>query len=537
MKRFVLFLFLFISGFNLSANVYKIRHVDYNINGSDWKIMSKTKEYAIIQKLPVNKDKLFSSEEDVKAYIADYKLKLESLRAFDTINITYEIEPYELQDGMIELNGKYVKIVENEDGKCIINLVNIKIDLKDSFHLLVVPYPKYNSNTGTEIKLKAKDTNFLGTLNEMSSDLNFSLEQQSESDKPDVKLGLNFVYDYPFEAGIFDGTWINDYSIDYTFGDKIPEWKAKTGLEFTLQKRLAYKFGFYQYSVNDLDYKSYSDATYFTEEFLFSVPVTIVEIQDFGPLVYTPFINFSYNWDKNGINELNTDLSGPTITLGHTLVGKRINWHDQFRTGFYADLQNTFKYNFQRNLWYPFISSEIKAYKHLPFGERNYFNAMGLCADFYTFFYLNNYQNEFFKNDGKAIGSRLRGIRDNQYYKDSNFGKACTVPAAIILNVDFPFNIFTTSKLKIFDFSLQFSPFIDVALTYNKVTERWFSLQDGFYSAGLECLVYPLKWKGITVRLSFGYDVGRKFFDSLNEEWRDTKVSKYEITFGVGLHY
>lgn len=537
-KSIVIFLLMFLSSV-LFADVYKIRQVNYKINGSDWKIMAKTKEYALDQKVPVDKNKLFSTEEKVKEYISDYKLKLESLRAFDTINITYNIEPYEVsEDSTFEIDGKMIGILPNEDGKCIINLVDITVEAQDSFHLLVVPYPKYNSNTGTEIKLKAKDTNFLGTLNEMSSDLNFAIEQKSETDKPDYKLGINFIYDYPFKIKDLDFTWCNNYNISYTFGNDLPEWNAKTGLKFQIPiNSLALEFSVFQYAVNNFDYKEFGDSIYFTEEAEISLPVKLFEVKDFGYVTYTPYIDYSFNWDKDGINKLNTDLSGPIIKLGHKISGSRINWHGNFRTGFSAEISNSFTYNFQRQLLYPYIAAESKVYKHLPFNENNWFNAMGICADLYTFYYINNYKNEYFKYDGNNIGSRLRGIRDEQYYAVSGNGKACKVPAAIVFSFDAPFHIFTTNFLKVLDFSLQLSPFVDMALTYNKVTEQWFNFKDGFYTAGLEMLVYPLKWKGITVRASLGYDVGRKFFKNLNTEWRSNDISKYEISFGVGLQY
>ena len=58
------------------------------------------------------------------------------------------------------------------------------------------------------------------------------------------------------------------------------------------------------------------------------------------------------------------------------------------------------------------------------------------------------------------------------------------------------------------------SPFFDAALCYNKITKKYFDLKDGFYGAGLEMIVYPVKWSGITIRASVGIDVGRKFFSN-----------------------
>ena len=76
-----------------------------------------------------------------------------------------------------------------------------------------------------------------------------------------------------------------------------------------------------------------------------------------------------------------------------------------------------------------------------------------------------------------------------------------------------------------------------MALCYNKVTQTFFNFKDGFYGAGLEAIVYPLKWSGITVRASLGIDAGRKFFaKKINTSWREN-VPKTEIQLGFGLHY
>ena len=112
---------------------------------------------------------------------------------------------------------------------------------------------------------------------------------------------------------------------------------------------------------------------------------------------------------------------------------------------------------------------------------------------------------------------------------------------ALILNFDLPVHIFTTnftkSFLRYFNFDFQLSPFFDMALCYNKINQTYFNLKDGFYGAGLEVIVYPLKWSGITVRGSVGIDVGRKFFaNQINTDWRQN-VSKKEFSIGFGLHY
>lgn len=501
------------------AKDYKITNVEYTLNPSSWKFLGTTKQFALENNVEVNKSKKFETLEDLEAYINDYKQRLDNTRAFDDYSVEY-------------------KINETSD----LNEVTLYVTTTDTVHLLAVPYPKYDSNSGAVLKLKAKDSNFLGTMNTMSTDLNLSLDTTGDETK--FALGFNFDYDYPFKAGIFNATWVNSYSIDYTFGEDLPDWSGKTGLKFELPKTgISYILELYQKVSYSGSYKSYGDQLYFTEYATFSMPITLGEINYFGKVTTTPSISATYNWDMDGIDSNNTGLSSPFITVGNTIGTSRINWHNNFRTGLSANLATKVDYNLQRKTVNPYITSEVRAFKGFTlFDNFNYFNRLGICSDIYGFYYFNDKKSSYASSDGQSIGSRLRGIKDSQGYSNiPASGNSTTVPAAFVVNLDFPVHIFSTnfSKgfMKHFNFDLQVSPFVDFALTYNKATEKLFDYKDGFYAAGVEVLVYPRKWSSFVVRGSIGVDIGRWLLsDFLNTEWRE-EVNKKEISIGIGLHY
>lgn len=520
-KKNVLFFSLLIFCVSLYAQKFQIVDIEYDLAGCGPKILGVTNQYALEQKVSVDKKTIFESEEEFNKYFEEYKKQINNLRAFEKIEISYSI-----------LNQ------END-----INHVKIHVILKDSIHILAVPYLKYDSNKGFTFKLKAKDTNFLGSLNSMSTDLNFAIENNEELGTKKTKIGFNFNYDYPFSLGLFNSTWVNDFEFSYAIGEKIPEWYAKTGLKLELPKDdYSYLFEVYQYSIHDTDYIDFNDEYYFSEEAKFSVPITLAKLDSFGKVIYKPYTSFIFNWDFNHINETNSDLSSPTFTLGHTLNLGKTDWIGNYRRGISLSLLNSYNYNIQRNDFYPKVSLEMNAFYNLEFFEGNYFNKMGLCSYLYLFHYFNLKQNKFSYNE--KIGSKLRGIRDEQYFSpESGVSslQACNTSSAIVLNLDFPYHIFSTnftkSFLRYFNFDLQISPFIDIALVNNKATQKTFDLKDGFYAAGFEVLVYPQKWSSFTVRGSLGIDIGRTLLkDYINTQWRDN-VSKYEISFGVGLHY
>ena len=79
--------------------------------------------------------------------------------------------------------------------------------------------------------------------------------------------GFNISYDYPFVAGPFDATWINDLSINYNSDHTWPEWDWKTGLKFVLPFHyISFVFEGYHNFINEYDYEKYNDAMYSKEE-------------------------------------------------------------------------------------------------------------------------------------------------------------------------------------------------------------------------------------------------------------------------------
>ena len=527
MKRFLVFAVLAISIFSSFAERYRINDVQYNISGM-------TKKYAIEKAIKINKTRIFESYDELNSYVENLRQLFNNERNFASsiINLKY--------DNQLDEQG--------------ISNVTLIINTLDSKHFLLVPYPKYNSNDGFLLKLKAKDTNFLGTLETLDFALNFAVEKNSKTDENDISFGIDFDYDYPFKAGIFDSSWNNKMSFEWTIGKDKPEFSYKTGFTFELPfKNYSLKLDLTQSIVQNFDYTEYDDELYFTEFAKFSLPLKIAEIENYGDVKWTPYSSFTINWDKNGINEQNDDLSSPSLEFGHGLSSGRVNWYENLRKGSTFSLSQFAGYNYQRNDYYFGSKGEMDLFYCL--------SNIGINARFIGFYYLNKTE---------KIGSYLRGIRDNQTYDDSAWQaagfsgsaqKALSTNAAIIANIDFPIHIITTDWLafndfifgedsafsnrlkwmRFFDFELQINPFIDFALTHNKVTGKTFAIKDGWYAGGIEVLVYPKKWRSLVVRASAGIDGGRKIINKVvsklfDNSWR-SEGSALEISIGIGLHY
>lgn len=516
MKKKLFSLLILALGFNTFAQQYKIENVEYITDGI-------TRKYVLETKIKIDKDRLFESEEELINYIEDYKKQVSNTRIFESV----------------EFEHKTSELDENNIYK-----VCITVKTKDSLHFLVVPYPSFNSNTGFKFKLKAKDTNFLGSMETMSSDLNFAIETEEEK-QAEYKVGFNIDFQTPFKIKPFDVVWDNNYDFSYTIGKNSPEWNLKSGLNFRLPlKKVSINLDFYQSFIRNFDYEDkkindktvhYGDGTYFVEYVQLSIPFVLQEIENWGKVYYKPYVNITYNWDLNGIHPDNTDLHSPLLSFGQNISTSRIDWDGNFRNGLSISLSQTFEYNFYKNDFIPGINGELQIFKSLKY--------LGINSKIQAFAYLNG---------TNKIGGSLRGIRDDQYFsRESGYSYfyACETPAALVFNFDLPIKLFAidwttlslfnkVSFLRYFNFEMQLSPFVDIGIFHNKANDNSFHIKDGFYGAGAEVLVFPQKWKGMIVRASLGCDVGRLLLkNKLNMSWRDQSISKYELSIGIGLHY
>lgn len=486
---------------SVQKEIYKISDVAYNAQGL-------TRESALARNIKIEEGKILEGREALDSYILDIKQKLINSRLFDTLDVEYALGEEADDEGALP--------------------VSIKVETIDSKNLLILPYPTYDSNEGFELKIKFNDNNFFGTMSKIAASLRFLFERK-ENQKNDYVLGGKLEYDLPFSIGKMEASWNNNLSFDYAFVRKESEWDFKTGFTFILPFDFySLRFDIAQGSTRELDYEEFGDDIYFTEYAKFSVPITLASFGSLGDLVLSPATEFLYNWDRDGINIKNEDLLSPELTVSTELSMGRVDWQGNFRKGFLASLTPSLTYNFQLNELQPGIETQTQA-----------FFAWKQSA-------LNSRLIIFAQRDSyRRYGEFLRGVPDDQYFSSqTGMGDiyACKSTAAIILNVDVPIRLFTTEFkkkwLRNFNFEVQLVPFIDIALAQNRSTGKTFSPKDGFYTCGIEMLVFPEKWKSIQLRASIGFDMSRILFkNAVDTSWRDKKSSTKEVSIVIGLFY
>lgn len=502
--------------------VYRVEDIVYTSSGI-------TQASALKREVNIDKTVRFTSERDVQTYLEQISQELKNTRIIDDVSAHYEL------------------LAPDADGTIpVVFFANVHT----SFGFLAFPKPSYNSNDGADLKIKLKDKNFLGLMNTLDVAL---LGHLGTSDAPDdfskVTLGFDFSYDFPFALKHTRETWSNTLSFSWLLGEAQPDFSYATGITVGFPVgRTFLNVHFTQSFTADTDYTDAGDYFYLTEYGSLSLPITLGTIDNVTPVVYTPSVSVTYNIDKDGITH--SDLIGTRLAIGQTLSVSHVNWQNNFRAGYSLSSEQYISYNFFTQELNPVITACAHVFKAFSF--------FGINTSLYAFGSLNSRENH--------IGSKLRGIRDTQHYDQYEKGEALSTRVAVTFSADLPIHLITTNWLgwasalfcpytdlpesaqkilwlphklfKYLDFELQIAPFFDMALTENEITKNTLAIKEGYYSAGLEVLIFPLKWSSYVVRTSIGLDVGRTFLSGfLDTSWRDTSVSKLEIFFGLGLHY
>jgi len=402
----------------------------------------------------------------------------------------------------------------NEDGKYPVDL---HVYAEDTWNIIALPYPKFDSNTGLSLSVKARDYNFLGTMSPLRVDIGYELDRDGknsfflmlDSGIPFHFLGLNWHFNFDHDYTYRPNTALHHY------------YKNTTGLSIELPvKRTKLTLGFDESFILNEKYNEVGndDDIFQNGIYLSSRPFiswefpTGLNVGNYGELKYTPEVSAKFN------HEINTKLSdtriGPFLELSHTLGFERIDWIGNFKKGFSANINNSFNYDFYQSkidknpLTYDIIITSTAYFTITDF--------LGFSTRFMYRHWFNTY------ND--AAGDALRGIADKEI--DAHY--------MISVNLDLPVRIlrfkpsqwFNKDKLKILNFDLHLSPVIDTAVFYFYDNPS-FSMDNFLLSGGFEIIIFPEFFRSLFFRASLCINI---------LDLPELK-NNYEIFLGMDFHY
>jgi hypothetical protein len=472
----------------LWAQSYRIASVNYQNDG-------RTDIYILSLKASIQIGSEFQSRFALDEYLVDRRQVLLNERVLESV----EIEVLELAtavDGYVE--------------------VDLNIRTKDTWNIIALPYFNYDSNTGLLLSIRARDYNFLGSMEPLR--LNFNRDQDLSGE---VAWSVDADFSYPFPAFGLDWEWGLAGAIVF------PEEGADTrgNVETSISMSLPLALGALELKsgqaawFNRLDSSGdpYEDDFYLrtSSSVGWRIPLEFTALPQ--AISVRPRVEWGLNWLPGGLEDLSLDM-GSGLTAGLGLSYGRIDWHGNFRKGISISSDAAAE-------WYPESQSISRT---LSFSTKAFleYGWIGPSARFYGVYTL----------DGTTdnAGEVVRGVLNSRAVTD----------AAIALNLDLPvralrfvpYEWWGKPWMKLFQFEQHWSPFFDAAL--GKYGDKPFTLSDGWYGAGLEVITFPLIMRSFYIRISAGWSVPDVLeLRSLSGASERDGKSIRELFIGLGHHY
>ncbi|QQO08048.1 hypothetical protein [Breznakiella homolactica] len=477
--------------------VFRIRSIEFDVDGS-------TREFALMNAGEFEIGERINGKSRMDRYVSNKTQLLVNERVFDSVEISYTVDQAD----------------ENNEFP-----VDLLVAVEDTWNLLILPWPEYDSNSGFELTIKARDYNFLGTMNPLKINLGYQIDSEYMDDFSFKKgaIFLEIDSDTPFRLWGFNWNLDFDNTFSYTYDEPF-YYKNRTGVSMELPvKKTLLTFGAYQSFLlneeNDDDDKAeygeyFENGWYMASELETSwkIPTTL-EVGPYGGLFYTPKINFTIKY-KPG-DSVDEPRKGPTLTFSHELWFEKIDWIGNYRRGLDAAIENSNEYNFHSSDWDK--SFAVDGIVHHPFAE--FFGLSGRLR-----------YKHWFDDPYDEAGDVIRGVRNDDLYADY----------MLSLNIDPEFRLFrflpsqwfNNRKLRVIDFEFHLTPFLDIALVKDPKSGRDFSFKDPVIGGGIEVIVYPYFMRSAYLRVSLGFDLNRAW------EIKSIPGGKYrEIFLGLGHHY
>ena len=172
MIKKVVFLLIFLSlCYGLFGAELYIENIDISINGM-------TNRLSLLRVMNLKEGQEFGSEKELDNELKIIKDRLDNTRLFESVEISREI----LAD-----SGERIPVA-------------VKVNIKDSWNIIALPYPKYDSNNGFEFKIAVRDYNFLGFMEPLRLDLKYIYDENGQNN---FELNFNYTVNFPIAGHNF----------------------------------------------------------------------------------------------------------------------------------------------------------------------------------------------------------------------------------------------------------------------------------------------------------------------------------------------
>lgn len=467
---------------NQPVESYTLRDVRFDVKGI-------TLERLLRNKANIKIGKEFSDRASLEAYLTERKQILVNERTLEQVSVNYTVE-------------------EQDSG---IFLVDVFVSTTDSWNIIALPYFRYDTNEGLVLSLRGRDYNFLGSMQALILNLDYSMDEQGRQ-----SYGGYTAFGIPFQVLGHDAGVNASQTIKVHYDGRpvtsltnLSYWMRFSELGFPLTLEAAQGLQLNPDEVaNDLDPYLLNSSLSLSA----AIP-TGLTVGTLGSLSYTPSIAVSQLWRLD--SAVRADRHGPIASFSHGLSLGRIDWVANMRKGFSASLSNTTNYNLTSKAFDTGLDASIRYHATLD-------GKIGLNSRAFGFYSIT-------ETARGGLGAYMRGILNARLS-----GTAFTLVnlEAPVKLFDFPTHLFI--KKNWLDFEFQMSPFVDLA--YLESGTSLLLSEKLWYSGGLEFFVYPLRMRTFIVRASIGFDLDAVVDNaSLWDPSLRDGASPYEVFFGLGL--
>ncbi|MFP4211715.1 MAG: hypothetical protein ACLFR8_10765, partial [Alkalispirochaeta sp.] len=388
--------------------------------------------------------------------------------------------------------------------------VIVNVYVKDTWNFIVLPYFKYNSNTGLLLSIRTRDYNFFGTTQALSIDLDY---ERTETETDLFTIAADFRL--PFNA--FQRRWelILEERLEFE-GDDV-DFEIATGLGYyfdfvNLDWQAIYTES-YRYLTDDPE----NDHSFFTSRFDLGTTIDLgVGIPGYGTLEYRPNAYSDVSYRPNG--RISEKRRGLGAGFEHALGTGSFDWVGNYRRGQTFEVKNDNRYNISEERWSREITFQTAVYRSLWQRDPAEWPKAGVSVGGSGFYLIDGADED--QDDAAAAA---RGVLNDTMNGD----------LGLFLNLDAVITVWTLEPI----FEAQFGTFFDIAyvrdLRGDFYDETAFeSERDLRYGAGIEIVGFPLFARSLYVRGSLGFDL----FE-INDGTDPLSSDAREIFIGLGHHY
>lgn len=454
----------------------------YTITDIEYRSVGRSRIWAIQENLDIEIGQIFPDERSLLLFLADQKQVLLNERVLHDASVLY--------------------FLRDDDPKTDTREVVVEIKTRDTWNVFVLPYVKYDSNTGLLLSLRGRDYNFFGTLRELEIDLDY---EHTEDNEDLFTLSGNFsipvrIMNRRYAFSMDQGVTLEGESVAYGLD-------VGTGIGFSLfnQEWAASYTQKYRYDSND----EYDDVSYFGNRIDVEAEIkTGVDLPLWHRLTYTPNL-FTYAYYKPG--GISPERDGLHVGFDHSFNAGRIDWLGNYRNGTEIELRSRNEYDL--------IDQKLSDSLEFSVTGHRAFSKAGVGGRLFSFYEITGAD-----PDQDDAAKQIRGVLNDRMNGD----------VGMILNLDSILTVWTLRPL----FEAQVGLFFDTALVLDTRGDfdndsAFVSDRDLRYGTGLEVVGFPLFARSLYIRGSYGFDVR----DVIQEGLSPLDSNVREIFIGLGHHY